>query len=155
MRLAMLAALAIVSLTALNHLPAAAQIEPGLPPIVVRAYDLIGRVKAGLWSWLPDAFVIQALEWLQPDRLAWAFAMAIVTLLVVELTLHRAAREQPAPFDAVAESPGRLSRFLWLTTALTTLCVAALPTLAVLGQVIIHIRLMHDQWDRDGWPSPF
>jgi hypothetical protein len=155
MRSATMAVLAIVLLTALNHLPAAAQMEPGLPPIVARAYDLIGRLNVWLWSWLPDAFAIEAANWLQPDRQTWAFAMAIVTLLVLELSLHRGARERPAPFDAVAESPGRLSRFLWLTAALTTLCIAALPTLTVLGQVIIHMHFMHDHWSRYGWPSPF
>jgi hypothetical protein len=87
--------------------------------------------------------------------LAWTLSMAVVALFILELSLARAGRPQPVPFDAVAQSPGRRARFLWLTAALTTVCLAALPTLAVLSQAIIDIRFHIDRWMTFGWPSPF
>jgi hypothetical protein len=59
------------------------------------------------------------------------------------------------PFDLVAGSPGRLVRFIWLTAALTVVCLAAVPTLIVSGQVIVHIRCLISNWSTCGWPSPF
>ena len=88
----------------------------------------------------------QLRRWLEPERLAWILATTAVGLLVVELAVSRADRDQPAPFDAVAESPGRLARFLWLTLALTVVCLVAVPTLIVLGQVIVHIRFGIGNW---------
>ena len=45
-------------------------------------------------------------------------------------------------FDAIFLSRKSSGRFLALWAALTTLCVCALPTLAVAGLVIYHFRLM-------------
>jgi hypothetical protein len=145
----------ILLLSALNHFPSAAQIEPNVPTGVGRFCDWVGRVNAWLWSWVPDPVVAQLTGWLEPDRLAWTLSMGLVALLVVELSLSRAGRTHPVPFDAVAGAPGLPVRFLWLTGALTTVCVASLPILAVLGQAIIDIRFHIDRWMIEGWPSPF
>ena len=46
-------------------------------------------------------------------------------------------------------------RFLWLTAAVTAVCLVAMPTLIVLGQMIVHIGIHLDDWTAHGWPSPF
>jgi hypothetical protein len=106
-------------------------------------------------SLIPDSGQIIFAAWLDPERLAWTLATAAVALFIVELSVSRPGAEQPAPFDAIVETPGGLGRFIWLTAALTAVCLVALPTLAVLGQVIVHIRFWIDDWAVNGWPSPF
>jgi hypothetical protein len=80
--------------------------------------------------------------------------MVGLAFFLSELALRPPALRTP-PFDLVAGSPGRLVRFAWLTLGLTVVCLAALPTLIVLGQVILHIRLGISTWTVSGWPSPF
>jgi len=147
--------LTIVFLSALQCLPSSSQLDPGVPAFIGRICDLARDLPAWLGAFLPDYWETDLLAWLSPERLAWAVAMAAVGLLILELAAPRLQGDGPAPFDGVADSPGRLLRFAWLTTALTSVCLVAMPTLLVLGQVIVHIRIQIDEWMRGGWPSPF
>jgi hypothetical protein len=147
--------LALVLVSALQCLPASTQLDPAVPSIIGRVCDLLREVPAWIWSLIPDSGQISFAAWLDPERLAWTLATAAVGLFILELSVSRTGGEQPAPFDAIAETPGGLGRFIWLTAALTAVCLVALPTLAVLGQVIVHIRWRIDDWAVNGWPSPF
>ena len=147
--------LSVVVVAALQCVPSSTQLDPAVPSIVGTACDVAREVPAWLWSLVPDSGNVNFAAWLEPERLAWILAMTAVGVFVVELAVSRADRDQPVPFDAVAQSPERLARFLWLTLALTTVCLVAVPTLIVLGQVIAHIRFSIDNWMVYGWPSPF
>ena len=145
----------IVLVSALRYLPSSTQLDPTVPAIVGRICDLAREIPARLVSMVPDSVDLDFAKWLDPERLAWIFAVTAVALLVLELATSGPAQDRPVPFDAVAESRGRLARFLWLTAALTAVCLVALPTLTVLGQAIVHIRVRIDNWMAVGWPSPF
>jgi hypothetical protein len=147
--------LTIVLVSALRYLPSSTQLDPTVPALVGRICDLAREVPVWLESMVPDSGELDFAAWLDPERLAWMLAVTAVALLVLELAISGPAQDRPAPFDAVAESRGRLARFLWLTAALTAVCLVALPTLTVLGQAIVHIRFRIDNWMADGWPSPF
>ena len=103
----------------------------------------------------PDSVETDLSAWLSPRRLAWPLSTTILALFLIELSGSRTAGSQPAPFDAVAESPARLARFFWLVASLTTVCLVAMPTLMVLGQALAHIRYRINDWTTLGWPSPF
>jgi hypothetical protein len=145
----------IVLASTLSQLPSSAQLDPEVPPIIGRLYDSIGAFNVWLWSGLPDPILAEVSTWLEPERLAWTLAMMLVAAFVLELAFPRLVGDQRAPFDAITESPGRMVRFLWLTTALTAICLVAVPTLLVLGQVFVHIRYSIDNWSVQGWPAPF
>jgi hypothetical protein len=147
--------LMIVLLSALQCLPASSQLDPWLPAVVGRICDIAREIPTWLGGLMPDYGDTNLFAWFGPERLAWAMAMGAVGLLVLELAAAGAPGRGNAPFDTVCDSPGRAARFTWLTTALTAVCVVAMPTLLVIGQVIVHIRLHIDNWMRDGWPSPF
>jgi hypothetical protein len=147
--------MAVIVVSALECLPPSAQLDPAVPWIVGRACDLGREVPAWVRSLIPDSGRMNLDPWIEPERLAWTLAIAVVAWLLLELATDRTREDRPAPFDAMAESPGRLARFLWLTTALTAVCLVALPTLIVLSQVMVHIRCMIDDWMANGWPSPF
>jgi branched-subunit amino acid transport protein AzlD len=144
----------IVVSSALKCLPSSMAIDPALPPMFAELLD--GIDQAGVWFWgifpAPLADGVQA--WLDPGRLFWILTMVGLALFLSELALRPPALRIP-PFDLVGCSPGRLVRFAWLTLSLTVVCLAALPTLIVLGQVILHLRLGIITWTASGWPSPF
>ncbi len=144
----------IVVASALKCLPSSRALDPETPAIFVRLLD--GVEAAGLWFWglFPDPLGDDILAWLSLERLLWILPMAGLAFFLIELALRPPAFRTPL-FDQVASSPGRLVRFAWLTLGLTVVCLAALPTLIVLGQVILHIRLGISTWTVHGWPSPF
>jgi hypothetical protein len=144
----------IILLSAMQAVPSSTQIAPELPAIVGRVCDFIQALPARLGSMFPGSGETDLSAWLRPGRLAWTLSMAILALFVLELSGSRVTASQPAPFDAVAGSPARLVRFLWLVAALTTVCLVAIPTLLVLGQALAHIRYRVADWSSSGWPSP-
>jgi len=70
---------------------------------------------------------------------------------VIELAT-RPVGTASSPFDALAGSRRLFLPMLWLVAALVVLCVAAPPTLTVVGQVLFHISLNAADLGRDGWP---
>ena len=145
------AMMGIVAASALKCLPSSMAIEPEMQPIFARLLDEVE--VAGLWFWglFPYAVGDGALNLARTGTAALDPADG-------GPGLFRGRAGTPSvqpPFDLVASSPGRLVRFAWLTLGLTVVCLAALPTLIVLGQVILHIRLCISTWMVSGWPSPF
>jgi hypothetical protein len=161
MRVNGMAVVAMVGLTAigvisgLQCLPESSQLGPSVPKIIGRVCDLAREFPAWIWSLLPDSSEIILPGWFEPERIVWFLAVSAVCLLVFEVALPRRLRGQTAPFDLVLESPGRLARFSWLTMALTAVCIVAVPTLFVLGQVIVYLRLRLGDWMARGWQWPF
>jgi hypothetical protein len=144
----------IVLLSVLTCLPSATEIDPELPPIVGRLLAGVGEVHGRVWDVLPDPLVIVLQESLAPNHVVWILSAAGLAVFLVELAM-RPPGLRTTPFDLVAGEPGRLVRFIWLSAALIVVCVAAVPTLIVVGQVILHIRLGISTWTVRGWPSPF
>ncbi len=147
--------LAVVLVSAFDHLPSSTQLDPDLPPIVGRICDAIAAVTGRFWNLLPDSIVMVVSAGLDPERLAWMLSLMLVAAFLLELAFPRLFGDRAAPFDAIAKSPDRMRRCLWLTAGLTTICIVAMPILLVLGQVLVHIRFSIDRWTVDGWPSPF
>ncbi len=149
-----LGVMGILVSSALTCLPSSLAIDPEIPPIFTRLLD--GVHAPGLWflGLFPDAIADGILAWLAPRRLLWILPMVGLALLLCEVALRPPALRTP-PFDQVAGAPGRLVRFIWLTLALTVVCLSAVPTLIVVGQVILHIRSLIGTWTERGWPSPF
>ena len=145
----------IILLSAMQAVPSSMQIDPAVPAIVGRVCDFIRDLSDWLVRMLPDSIETDLSAWLSPRRLAWPLLTTILALFLIELSGSRAGGSQPAPFDAVAESPVRLARFFWLVASLTTVCLVAVPTLMVLGQALAHIRYRIGDWSTLGWPSPF
>ena len=126
-----------------------------MPAIVGRVCDFIQDLLPWLFDVLPESGETNLSAWLRPDRLVWTLSTTILDLFLIELSGSPMVGSQPAPFDALAESPARLAGFFWLVTSLTTTCLVAMPTLMVLGQALIHIRWRIDDWSTLGWRSPF
>jgi hypothetical protein len=145
----------IILLSAMQAVPSSMQIDPAVPAIVGRVCDFIRDLSDWLFSMFPDSIETDLSAWLSPRRLAWPLLTTILALFLIELSGSRTGGSQPAPFDAVAESPARLARFFWLVASLTTVCLVAVPTLMVLGQALAHIRYRINDWTTLGWPSPF
>jgi hypothetical protein len=145
----------IIFLSAMQALPYSTQIEPDVLTIVGRVCDFIRDLPSRLLDVFPHSGETDLSAWLRPGRLVWTLSTTILALFLIELSGSRTDGSQPAPFDAVAESPARLARFFWLVAALTTVCLVAVPTLLVLGQALAHIRYRIDDWSTLGWPSPF
>jgi hypothetical protein len=139
----------------MQALPSSTQIDPHVPAIVGRVCDFVQDLLPWLFDVLPASGETNLSAWLRPDRLVWTLSTTILALFLIELSGARTEGSQPAPFDAVAESPARLARFSWLVASLTTACLVAVPTLMVLGQALAHIRYRIDDWSTLGWPSPF
>jgi hypothetical protein len=89
---------------------------------------------------------------LAPEMIFAELALAWLALQVFVRSWAASGRSwRPAAFDMVGDSRATLGRFAWLTTAITVLFLAALPTLFVAGLVAFHLALnAADLWA--GWP---
>jgi hypothetical protein len=137
--------MALLLVSALKHLPAAAQLPPGTPPSVGRVVDVVGAAQARAWGLLPYPVVVVLIYCLEPDQLRWLITVVFVVPLVVEQVVRRASAAE-APFDAAFGTARSVMQVSWLTVALVVLCVAALPTLTVAGLSGLHIRLNVMDW---------
>jgi hypothetical protein len=145
----------IILLSAMQAVPSSTQIDPAVPAKVGRVCDFIRDLSGWLFSMFPGPIETDLSAWLSPRRLAWPLVTTILGLFLIELSGSHTGGSPPAPFDAVAESPARSTRFVWLVASLTTVCLVAVPTLMVLGQALAHIRYRINDWTTLGWPSPF
>jgi hypothetical protein len=145
------AALGLVVASVLAMFPSSAELSTSLPSVLMRPVDVVQKAIARMFNALPDPFVAALFQWLALEQLLWYLMMIGLAILIVELGIRR---DQAAfsPFDALAESKRVLIPALWLATALVVLCLAALPTLIVAGQVLVHLRINLADWMTWGWP---
>ncbi len=156
-RLATLLQLGVLSLilfSVLKCVPSSTQFEPGVPPLIGRLVDGVGSINARLWGWLPDSIMGEAQQWIAPDRLVWILTILGLTMFVFEIGLMPKS-PTPAPFHVATESRAQTVRFLWLTVALTVVCLAAVPIFIVSGQTLVHIQVRGADWPVFGWPRLF
>lgn len=146
--------LGVVGLSAIASLPSSSVLAPGVPPLVGRVLDLVGEANLRIWDMLPDPLVIQIRPLLSARGLAYILPLWLLILLLA--TLARGPSSQRViPLDRVCETPRLLPRFAWLTVALTVVCLAAIPTLMLVGQALVHVRLSISTWMGAGWPAVF
>jgi hypothetical protein len=144
--------LGLVVVSALTCLPTSAQFEPGVPSQIRRVIDRIQHVQGWLWSLVPEWIVLDLQPWLAPERLVWILTIFALLSLVCELALRLTSWSDDALFDRAFESPLQAVQIAWLASALTVLCLVALPTLMIGGLVILHIRLNAADWTMNGLP---
>ena len=78
------------------------------------------------------------------ENLLWTSLILATMCFVLEL-LFRDSSQLNSPFDRLAESPERAGRFAWLVAGFVVVCVTALPTLIVAGQVLVLVRQVGGQ----------
>jgi hypothetical protein len=98
---------------------------------------------------MPDPIVEALTPWLNVEPLAWTLALACLAVLMLELALEPAGAA--VPFDSITESPRLALRAAWLALALTVVCLVALPTFLISGQVLLHIRVNAEDLAGSGW----
>ena len=81
----------------------------------------------------------------------WTVLLLALIGFAIELIFRR---KSPAasPFDQLTSSPQAARRFVWLVVGFIVLCLAAMPTLIVAGQVVLHVNLNAADLARFGWP---
>jgi hypothetical protein len=153
-RLSVLARTAIVGIllfAVFNSLPDSAVLEPHVPGFVTWAVASIRGVLNYFWDRLPDSITTGALGMLAIEKFMWTSLILAIVCFVIELLL-RGKPDLTSPFDRLAESPAAATQFIWLVTGFVVLCLAAVPTLIVLGQAVLHVRMHAEQLMTPGWP---
>jgi hypothetical protein len=100
---------------------------------------------------MPDSFTVGALGMLAIDNFIWTSLILAIVCFMIELLL-RGKPDLTSPFDKLAESPAAATQFIWLVAGFVVFCLAALPTLIVLGQAVLHVRMHAEQLMSLGWP---
>jgi hypothetical protein len=91
------------------------------------------------------------LECLAVETLAWTTLLLALICFAIELII-RAKSPAATPFDQLASSPQTAGRFIWLVVGFIVLCLAAIPTLIVAGQAVLHLHLNAADLAKYGWP---
>jgi hypothetical protein len=138
-------------LSAMKHLPASSAIARATPSIVGRVIDVVGSCQAWAWGLLPYPVVVALNYCLEFEQLQWVLAAIFVSVVVIELTTTKTST-LAAPFDAIFGSVRSTLHVAWLASALTLVCLVALPTLVVAGQLVVHVQLNLEDWLKMGWP---
>ncbi len=129
--------LGLILLYALCSFPTVGALDPTLPPV---ASKFIAFCQGLLVHFLSDSVMIAVNLWFAGDHFPWTVMATVIAGFVLELAI-RPRSAISAPFDRLAESPGRFGAFVWLVLGLTVVCLSALPILIVAGQVILHLRI--------------
>jgi hypothetical protein len=149
-----LAVFGLLCLSALKYLPASSQFVDGVPPVIGRVIDGVQQGHNWLWSLAPEPVTMMAQQCLEPEVVVWSLFMLGLVLLIGELAI-RPASWNDVPFDVLAGSPARALQFLWLSMALTTVCLVAVPVFLVASQALAYIQLRAEDWMTGGWHSVF
>ncbi len=132
--------LGLILLYALCSFPGASMLDPTVPPFVSKSIAFCHGLLVHLSSHVPDNVTVAVNLWFAGEVFPWTLMTVAVVAFVLELAI-RPASVIYAPFDRLAESPGRARPFVWLVLGLTVVCLSALPILIVAGQVILHLRM--------------
>ncbi len=124
--------------------------DPGMPRVVGLVY-VISQWIARMWDVFSAAFVTDLFSVFTVNNVLWITLGLGMVMLLFELAIRPAAAGG-APFDKLATQPAIAWRFLWLVIGLVVVCVAALPTLFVAGQALLHARLFAGDLWANGWP---
>jgi hypothetical protein len=143
--------LLLLSLLLVRSLPTPAQVGDHLPPSLHFVLDANEAANGWLWGSLPDWLVMVVNPWFAPEMLFWAPMLVALACLLAGLAIRPVAAGV-APLDRALTERGPARRLAWLVLGLTTVCLAALPTLVVAGQVVYHLRLNALDLQHHGWP---
>jgi hypothetical protein len=141
--------LGFIAFVVLGHLPSSIAMGSGAPRTFVVSMETLSNAHWWLKAHMPDPIVEALTPWLNVEPLAWTLALACLAVLMLELALEPAGAA--APFDSIAESPRLALRAAWLALALTVVCLVALPTFLISGQVLLHIRVNAEDLAGSGW----
>jgi hypothetical protein len=148
---ARLGVVAVLLLSLLKNLPTSSQVGHAVPWFVTLVFDAVESVNGWLWGRLPDWLTVIINPWFEPEMLFWAIAVIGLAGLIVGLAIRPPAAGA-APLDLALAQPGSAWRLGWLVLGLVTVCLAALPTLAVAGPVIYHLLVNAEDLRYLGWP---
>ena len=104
-----------------------------------------------MWDVFPDALVTDLFSVFTVTNVLWITLGLGMGLLLIELAI-RPSTAGVAPFDKLATQPAIAWRFLWLVIGLVVVCLAAVPTLFVAGQALLHVRIFAGDLSANGWP---
>jgi hypothetical protein len=142
--------LALLSLWLLKLVPNSGQVAGRVPPSVAPVFDAIENLNLWLWGRL-DWLVVMIKPWFEPESIFWTLTLVALGWLLFGLAIRPPAAGR-APFDGTRTQPGSASRLAWLVVGLSTVCLAALPTLVVAGLFIYHLRMNAADLRYFGWP---
>jgi hypothetical protein len=145
-----LAILGAIVFAVLNVLPDSSVVEPYAPSFVTSAVALIKGSVTLFWEAFPDWCTPSELGMFAIENLLWISLILAIVCFVVEV-LIRDNVGVTSPFDRLAESRQGAWRFTWLVLGFVVVCLAALPTLIVAGQVVLHLRMYGGDLMTRGW----
>ena len=103
-----------------------------------RLLDALAATEIWVLAHMPLASVVW--PYLDPERLLWEVAL-IWLAAQVALLIAVPDATRPAPFDALPASRAAVAWALWLTAALTAVCLVAMPAFSLAGLALFHCRL--------------
>ena len=139
-RVARLAIIGTVLFAVLNNLPDPTLLESRSPPLFTSVVAFIREFLNSFWKRFPDSLTADAIRLLAIENLLWTSMMLTIACFTIELFV-RDDSSLTSPFDQLAESPAAARGFAWLALGFTVLCLAALPTLIVAGQALLHLHM--------------
>ncbi len=145
-----LAILGAVLFAALKALPDSSVVAPNVPHFISYTVAFINGAVSAVWDRFPDWFADSAMGMLAIEGLMWTSLILATVCFVIEL-LVRDNMRLTSPFDQLAKSPGRMWQFIWMVLGFVVVCLAALPTLIVAGQVVLHLRVHGADLMARGW----
>lgn len=126
--------LALTSLSILGH----AAVPGGFDPDWVNAGAGM-MADARVWLMGRYPFLAECAPYLQVPVIAWGLTLAWLAIMVATVNLKKPGSEV-SPLDGIGATWSRLAWFLWCSSALAVVCLAALPALALGGLAIENLR---------------
>ena len=133
-------------------MPDSARVAPYAPRFFTSTVAFFHGGMSSFWDRLPDSFTATMLRTFSIENILWISLILAVLCFVIEL-LIRDKSTLSSPFDRIAESPERVRRFFWLVSGFVVVCLAALPTLIVTGQVLVLLRLVGVEMFGEHWAN--
>jgi hypothetical protein len=147
-----LSTVGVIVFAVLKVLPDPLLLQPYLPSFAIASIEVIQAGVAHFWQQFPDWFTEGALRMLAFENLFWTMLILATICFVIEL-LVRDRSPFTTPFDRLAESAARARGFVWLVFGFVVVCLAAIPTLIVLSQVLLLLRHVGGEMMSHGWAN--